>query len=134
MLFGNQVQALLLRPILRSVMDMSAPATLGNLVKESLGPLPIVCSEKVLLDLERARMTAEDYRQGNAAASWYYARDGARKTRTWRQEIERKVGFANEDEARMGATTHPTPNQTIPRERIQSGSALNVHTMCPPLK
>ena len=39
---------------------------LKGLVKECLGPLPRVCQEQVILDLERARMTAEDYRQGNA--------------------------------------------------------------------
>ena len=41
-------------------------ADLKGLIQESLGPLPRVCQEQVLLDLERARMTAEDYRQGNA--------------------------------------------------------------------
>ena len=35
---------------------------LGSIVKEALGPLPQVCQEQVLLDLERARMTAEDLR------------------------------------------------------------------------
>ena len=39
---------------------------LSVLIKESLGPIPRVCQEQVLLDMERARMTAEDYRQGNA--------------------------------------------------------------------
>jgi len=34
--------------------------TLGNIVGAALGPLPLVCQEKVLLDLERARMTAEE--------------------------------------------------------------------------
>ncbi len=35
-------------------------ARLGSIIKEALGPLPRVCQEQVLLDLERARMTAED--------------------------------------------------------------------------
>ena len=34
---------------------------LGALVKESLGPLPLIPAEQVLLDLERARMRAEDH-------------------------------------------------------------------------
>ena len=38
---------------------------LKELIKESLGPLPRVCHEQVMLDMERARMTAEDYRQMN---------------------------------------------------------------------
>ena len=33
---------------------------LKELVKESLGPLPRICQEQVLLDMERARMIAED--------------------------------------------------------------------------
>ena len=33
---------------------------LKELVKDCLGPLPRVCQEQVLLDMERARMTAED--------------------------------------------------------------------------
>ena len=33
---------------------------LKDLVKASLGPLPMVCQEQVLLDMERARMKAED--------------------------------------------------------------------------
>ena len=37
-----------------------ATARLGSIVKEALGPVPQVCQETVLLDLERARMTAED--------------------------------------------------------------------------
>ena len=36
-------------------------AGLGALVKESLGPLPLIPAEQVLLDLERARMRAEDH-------------------------------------------------------------------------
>ena len=35
---------------------------LKGLIQESLGPLPRVCQEQVMLDLERARMTAEDAR------------------------------------------------------------------------
>ena len=35
---------------------------IGEIVKASLGPLPTVCQEQVLLDLERARMQAEDNR------------------------------------------------------------------------
>ena len=33
---------------------------IGDIVKSSLGPLPTVCQERVMLDLERARMQAED--------------------------------------------------------------------------
>ena len=36
-------------------------AGLGVLVKESLGPLPLIPAEQALLDLERARMRAEDH-------------------------------------------------------------------------
>ena len=39
-----------------------ATVRLGSIVREALGPLPRVCQETVLLDLERARMTAEDLR------------------------------------------------------------------------
>ena len=35
---------------------------IGDIVKASLGPLPTVCQEQVVLDLERARMQAEDNR------------------------------------------------------------------------
>ena len=66
---------------------------LSGLIQESLGPLPRVCQEQVLLDLERARMTAEDYRQGNAVD---------KGTQTWRQmmiwtgremnEMDRTIG------------------------------------------
>ena len=37
-------------------------ATLGNIVAQAVGPLPQVCQEQVLLDMERARMSAEDLR------------------------------------------------------------------------
>ena len=33
---------------------------IGDLVKAALGPLPTVCQEQVLLDMERARMGKED--------------------------------------------------------------------------
>jgi len=42
--------------------------TLGSIVKEALGPQLRVCQDTVLLDLERARMTAEDLR--GAAIEW----------------------------------------------------------------
>jgi hypothetical protein len=35
---------------------------IGDIVKAALGPLPTVCQEQVLLDLERAKMQAEDER------------------------------------------------------------------------
>ena len=35
---------------------------IGDIVKASLGPLPTVCQEQVMLDMERARMQAEDNR------------------------------------------------------------------------
>ncbi len=35
---------------------------LKNMVQDCLGPLPRVCQEQVLLDMERARMQAEDWR------------------------------------------------------------------------
>ena len=40
--------------------DFGLMHVLGDLVKVSLGPLPNVCQEQVLLDLERARMANED--------------------------------------------------------------------------
>ncbi len=45
--------------------------TLAGIVGEAVGPLPRVCAEQVLRDLERARMTAEDYREGNAVCNVY---------------------------------------------------------------
>ena len=45
--------------------------TLAGIVSEAVGPLPRVCAEQVLRDLERARMTAEDFRAGNAACTVY---------------------------------------------------------------
>ena len=33
---------------------------IGDIVKATLGPLPTVCQEQVMLDMERARMQAED--------------------------------------------------------------------------
>ena len=53
-------------------------ADLKGLIQESLGPLPRVCQEQVLLDLERARMTAEDARADAARM--------ARRTRTLMNE------------------------------------------------
>ena len=44
---------------------------ISEIVKASLGPFLTVCQEQVLLDLERARMQAEDYRtqaESNKAA------------------------------------------------------------------
>ena len=35
---------------------------IGDIVKATLGPLPTVCEEQVLLHMERARMQAEDNR------------------------------------------------------------------------
>ena len=49
-----------------------------GLIQESLGPLPRICQEQILLDLERARMTAEDARADAARM--------ARRTRTLRNE------------------------------------------------
>ena len=46
-----------------------ATVTLGSIVSEALGPVPRVCPETVLLDLERARMTAEDLRSAAIAPS-----------------------------------------------------------------
>jgi len=57
---------------------------LKELVKDCLGPLPRVCQEQVLLDLERARMTAEDYRQGNARCEF-------RTNLTWRRREDLRV-------------------------------------------
>ena len=51
---------------------------LKGLIQESLGPLPRVCQEQVMLDLERARMTAEDARADAARM--------ARRTRTLMNE------------------------------------------------
>ena len=35
---------------------------IGGIIKEAIGPLPKICQETVLRDLERARMSAEDLR------------------------------------------------------------------------
>ena len=58
---------------------------LGRIVEEALGPLPQVCQEQVILDLERARMTAEDYAHGNAVMNRYRDGAGVDGTETWRQ-------------------------------------------------
>ena len=66
---------------------------LKGLIQESLGPLPRVCQEQVLLDLERARMTAEDYRQGNARC------EHNPNFLTWRKLEEcRKLAIENTDQ------------------------------------
>ena len=48
-----------------------AQTTLAGIVSEAVGPLPRVCAEQVLRDLERARMTAEDFRAGNSVCTVY---------------------------------------------------------------
>ena len=58
---------------------------LSALIKESLGPLPRVCQDQVLPDLERSRMTAEDFRQGNARMHRYVDVRGNNEIGTWRQ-------------------------------------------------
>ena len=64
-----------------------ATTTVGSIIKEALGPLPRVCQEQVLLDLERARMTAEDLR--GAALSPYgtnvHTQDPRHRLLTWRE-------------------------------------------------
>ena len=55
---------------------------LQGLVKECLGPHLRVCPEQVVRDMERARMTAEDYRQGNAPFLG---------SQTWRQELIEQI-------------------------------------------
>ncbi len=48
-----------------------AQTSLAGIVSEAVGPLPRVCAEQVLRDLERARMTAEDFRAGNSVCDVY---------------------------------------------------------------
>ena len=64
---------------------------LKGLVKDCLGPLPRVCQEQVLLDLERARMTAEDYRRGNARCE-------DKTNLTWRRRDDLRVLYIQEAE------------------------------------
>ena len=81
-----------------------ATVTLGSIVSEALGPQPRVCQETVLLDLERARMTAEDLRMTaenlrSAAISPYSTNNDPRNPRlTWREcYIERHEEFISRD-------------------------------------
>ena len=69
---------------------------LKGLIQESLGPLPRVCQEQVILDLERARMTAEDYRQGNAVMHRYVDGRGNDRSETWRKSNRSHVETINE--------------------------------------
>ena len=55
--------------------DFGVVHVLGDIVKASLGPLPNVCQEQVLLDLERARMANEDNLNRKNAHCWECHRD-----------------------------------------------------------
>ena len=67
--------------------QMDAEVSLGAIVAAALGPLPQVCPEHVLLDLERARMTAEDLRVAAISPYYTYAapRGPRRRLMTWRE-------------------------------------------------
>ena len=54
-----------------------------TLVQDALGPLPKVCQEQVLLDMERSRMMAEDTRQRLIQAT-----EALRKSQNQRTECE----------------------------------------------
>ena len=54
-----------------SILPSAMASDLKELVKDCLGPLPRVYQEQVLLDMERARMTAEDARA--VTERWYSA-------------------------------------------------------------
>ena len=109
---------------------------LKGLIQESLGPLPRVCQEQVMLDLERARMTAEDYRQGNAVMHRYV--DG-RGEQTWRQMIFNHVekmdlmnhtisNIANVVEFRTDASARPLTDEdcfTQIRTEVQAHGFFN---------
>ena len=56
---------------------------LKTLVQDALGPLPRVCQEQVLLDMERTRMLAEDSRQRLNQAT-----EALRKSQNQRTECE----------------------------------------------
>ena len=98
--------------------------TLGSIVSEALGPVPRVCPETVLLDLERARMTAEDLRMTaenlrSAAISPYgtnvHTQDPRHRLLTWHElgigrnemtsTLSERMGRAEDliEEARAGA-------------------------------
>ena len=67
----------------------STQRTLASLVSEAVGPLPCVCAEHVLQDLERTRMMAEDFREGNAVCD-IPGEIGAYRNivgTTWRQRV-----------------------------------------------
>ena len=67
--------------------QMDAEVSLGAIVAAALGPLPQVCPEHVLLDLERARMTAEDLRVAAISPYYTYAapRGPRRRLMPWRE-------------------------------------------------
>ena len=116
-----------------------ATARLCSIVKEALGPMPRVCQETVLLDLERARMTAEDLR--SAAISPYpifQPQDPRYRLRTWREVgIERnemtstlsdRMGRSEGliEEARAGALRAADSNGTRNYYRVALISISNL--------
>ena len=80
--------------------QMDAEVSLGAIVAAALGPLPQVCPEHVLLDMERARMTAEDLRVAAISPYYTYAapRGPRRRLMTWREVAIRQDDVA----ARLG--------------------------------
>ena len=79
---------------------------LGSIVCAALGPLPRVSPETVHLDLERARMTAEDHAQGNAVMHRYRDGAGLDRAETWRQMNKIHIRNLNDQNDQMGRTDH----------------------------
>ena len=92
---------------------------LSAMIKESLGPLPRVCQEQVMLDMERARMTAEDYRQGNAVMDRWVDSRGNEQSVTWRRVEDRR-----EVAVQLLATMLDVVKQSETRQTDASGRPL----------
>ena len=105
-----------------------AQTTLAGIVGEAVGPLPRVCAEQVLQDLERARMMAEDFRDGNAVCNIQGA--------TWRQRVAQltdRIAALQDELEELDAQTsayiialHDQANTHIAQTRADSRTLTNV--------
>ena len=66
-----------------------------SLPVETQAAILAIGMDSVRLDLERARMEREDFRQGNSFAGFCFSASGKRPY-TWRQDNVRKVGDLDE--------------------------------------
>ena len=101
-----------------------AQTTLAGIVSEAVGPLPRVCTEQVLRDLERARMTAEDFRAGNSVCTVY--------GETFRQRVASQSDHIEMDQAYMVTLHHREQmlDETIEEhERTIEEHERNIHAL-----